>query len=297
MRVAAIIPCYNEERGIENVIRSLFKVDNNIEIYVCDNGSTDRTRELARDAGAHVLREPRKGKGNAVRRLFRDVEADVYILIDGDDTYGTKCIKEGIHLINSGYDMVTGERTLGDIQQRAGHTFGNKLFTAGFRRVFGSTSKDVFSGLRIMSRRLVKTFPCISLEFELEAELEIFCARMRLPTVGIPVSIRKRKGSESKLNTLQDGAKITLLALRMLHREYPLKIYAPIAGINLVLAACLMTPVAITYLETGLVPRIPTLVTSCSLGMLSILLLTIGIILKEITNSRNEARYLFYLKK
>ena len=296
MKIAAIIPCYNEESSIGEVIKALKRQVSGIEVYVCDNGSIDRTIETAIANGATVLIERNKGKGNAVRRLFRDVDADIYVMIDGDNTYGTEIIADSIELIASGYDMVTGERMLRSVHQRTGHAMGNKLFTQFLRKVFNVSGRDVFSGLRIMSRRLVKTFPCLSLEFELEAELEIFCARMRLPVIGISTTIRERVNSESKLHTIQDGLKIALLSLRMLHREYPLKLYMALSLFLVSLGIAVSLPVIDTYLETGLVPRIPTLIVSASMLAIGITCLGIGLILKEITNSRYENRYLNYIR-
>lgn len=295
MRVAAIIPCFNEESSISDVIYSLKREVPSISIYVCDNGSTDRTVEKALACGASVLIEREKGKGNAVRRLFRDINADIYVMIDGDNTYGTEILPEAIKLVSNGHDMVTGVRMLSTINQRRGHAFGNKIFTQLFKGLFHVSSKDVFSGLRIMSRRLVKTFPCISFEFELEAELEIFCARMRLPVTNLPVSIRERVNSESKLNTIKDGIKISILALRMLHREYPLHVYLPMFVV--VETTCIISsiPLICTYLETGLVPRFPTLIVLTTATLIGFSSLAMGLLLKEITNSKYENRYLRYL--
>jgi hypothetical protein len=242
------------------------------------------------------MHEQRRGKGNAMRRLFRDVEADIYVMIDGDDTYGTEILPEAIALVrDQGCDMVVGTRQLAAIQQRPGHDAGNQLFTHFFQALFDVRSEDVFSGLRILSRRLVRTFPCISLEFEIEAELEIYCARMLLPTASLPVTIRPRRGSSSKLNTVRDGLKILWLALRMLHREYPLRLYAVLGGLVGLIAAGLLVPVAADYLATGLVPRFPTLIVASALMVLALACLGMGLVLKEITNSRYETRYLRYL--
>lgn len=294
-KVAAIIPCFNEENSIGQVITALREEVPGISIYVCDNGSSDRTVECARSFGARVLIERQKGKGNAVRRLFRDIDADIYIMIDGDNTYGTEIISESIDLVMSGYDMVTGERMLFNISQRPGHAFGNTLFTYILRTLFRVSGKDVFSGLRIMSKRLVKTFPCLSLEFELEAEIEIFCARMRLPVTGRPTTIKERVGSVSKLNTIKDGLKISMLALRMLHREYPLRLYIPLFIVFELTSILASIPILNTYLETGLVPRIPSLIILATISILGVISLGVGLILKEITNSRYESRYLRYL--
>ena len=181
--VAILIPCHNESASIRFVIDSLRQQMPAARIIVCDNASSDDTADQARAGGAEVLHEARKGKGNAMRRMFRDVESDVYVMIDGDNIYGTEILPEALELVfHGGFDMVVGSRRLGAIRQRRGHDIGNQLFTRFFQALFDVRSEDVFTGLRILSRRLVKTFPCISLEFEIEAELEIYCARMLLPT-------------------------------------------------------------------------------------------------------------------
>ncbi len=243
-----------------------------------------------------LFRKCKKGKENAIRRLFRDIEADIYIMIDGDSTYGTELIREGIALVkHSRCDMVVGTRLMHDIRQRRGHDIGNQLFTSFFKFIFGVQADDVFSGLRILSRRLVKTFPCIGLEFEIEAELEIFCARMHLPTASLPVKMRSRQDSVSKLNPWRDGLKILWLAIRMLHREYPLRLYGPLAGLILLVAILLLAPLVSIYFATGLVPRFPSLIAGAAMLILSFSSLGMGLILKEIANSRYESRYLRYL--
>jgi glycosyltransferase involved in cell wall biosynthesis len=296
MDVAILIPCHNEASSIHAVVTNLRRLVQSAQIVVCDNASTDGTAEQARAAGAEVMYEERRGKGNAMRRLFRDVEADVYVMIDGDDTYGTEIVAEAIALVRDrGCDMVVGSRRLGEIRQRSGHDAGNLLFTRFFQALFDVRSEDVFSGLRILSRRLVKTFPCISLEFEIEAELEIYCARMLLPTASLPVTIRPRRGTSSKLNTWRDGLKILWLSLRMLHREYPLRLYCVLGSVTGLNAVLLLHPVAKMYLATGLVPRFPTLIVGSFLMAVSLACIGMGLILKEITNNRYEMRYLRYL--
>lgn len=296
LEVAVLIPCHNEAGSIGTVVAAVLRDVPAARVVVCDNGSSDETAARARDAGAEVMREPRLGKGNAMRRLFRDVQADVYVMIDGDDTYGTEILPEAIALVSDqGYDMVVGTRRLAAISQRPGHSMGNLLFTRFFQTIFDVQSTDVFSGLRVLSRRLVKTFPCVSLEFEIEAELEIYCARMLLPTASLPVSIRPRRGSTSKLHTLRDGVKILWLSLRMLHREYPLRLYGVAASVNAVVATLLGLPVLVEYLDSGLVPRFPSLIVASTLMVLALASLGMGLMLKEITNSRYETRYLRYL--
>ena len=294
--VAILIPCHNESASIRFVIDSLRRQIQAARIIVCDNASIDDTAEQAGAAGAEVMREARRGKGNAMRRMFRDVEADVYVMIDGDNTYGTEILPEAIQLVlEGGFDMVVGSRRLGEIRQRRGHDIGNHLFTRFFQTLFDVRSEDVFSGLRVLSRRLVKTFPCISLEFEIEAELEIYCARMLLPTSSLPVSIRSRRNSESKLNTWRDGLKILWLSLRMLHREYPFRLYCAFGVLAALISGFLLLPVVQAYINTGLVPRFPTLIVGSILMVVALASLGMGLILKEITNNRYEMRYLHYL--
>lgn len=296
VEVAVLIPCHNEAGSIGAVVAAIRRELPQARIVVCDNASSDATAERAQAAGAEVMHEQRRGKGNAMRRLFRDVDADVYVMIDGDDTYGTEILPEAIALVwEQGCDMVVGSRRLEVIRQRPGHDAGNQLFTRFFQALFDVRSRDVFSGLRVFSRRLIKTFPCISLEFEIEAELEIYCARMLLPTASLPVTIRPRQGSTSKLHTLRDGFKILWLALRMLHREYPLRLYAALAGLTALVALVLLLPVAADYLATGLVPRFPSLIVGSVLIALAVACLGMGLVLKEITNNRYETRYLRYL--
>lgn len=296
MKVAAIVPCHNEATSIGIVIGSIKTELPSAEIIVCDNASSDETAKSAELAGARVIRETVRGKGNAVRRLFRDVDADVYILVDGDNTYSTEGLHDHIKLvIEDEYDMAVGERQLNSIKQRSGHKLGNVFFTKFLRLVFSVKSNDVFSGYRIMSKRLVKTFPCISPEFEVEAELEIYSARMRLPVTSFPVRMKERVDSESKLSTLKDGLKILWLSTRMLHREYPLMLYSSISLALILTSIGIFLPIYLEFLETRLVPRIPSVISCSSLMVVGIILFITGFILKEITNSRYEARYLAYL--
>lgn len=296
MKVAAIIPCHNEESSIGLVVEGIRSELPDAQVFVCDNASTDQTRRSAELAGAEVIFERTRGKGNAVRRLFRDIEADIYILIDGDNTYSTKMLGEHIRLVaHDGFDMAVGQRQMQALKQRSGHKTGNIIFTRFLKMIFSVDSNDVFSGYRILSRRLVKTFPCISPEFEIEAELEIYSARMKLPVASFPVQMTQRVNSESKLNTIQDGIKILILAIRMLHREYPLMLYSSISFILFTGALILFLPIYKEFIATGLVPRIPTVITCSTLGIFSILVFITGFILKEITNSRYESRYLTYL--
>ena len=253
---------------------------------------------MARAAGAVVLVEKAKGKGNAVRRLLRDVDADWFVMVDGDNTYDLSFLSEAIERCRRDqFDLMTGDRFsgVGRSHFRRGHGLGNAFFTSFFRVVFGVQTRDVFSGLRIFSRRLVKTFPLVSAEFEIEAELSIYAARMRLPVADFPTEVQPRVNSVSKLSTYADGWKILIFALRLLHREFPLRLYWPISLVSALIAAVLFFIPYMEYLATGLVTKIPTLVTSTIFVSISIVSFFSGLILKEIANLKYEQRYLHYL--
>ena len=296
--IAFVIPCFNEQVSIGLVITELRDLFPDASIYVCDNHSLDRTAEVARAAGAVVLAEKAKGKGNAVRRLLRDVDAAWFVMVDGDNTYDLSFLSEAIERCRrEQFDLMTGDRFtgMGRSHFRRGHGFGNAFFTSFFRVVFGVQTRDVFSGLRIFSRRLVKTFPLVSAEFEIEAELSIYAARMRLPVADFPTKVQARVNSESKLSTYADGWKILIFALRLLHREFPLRLYWPISFLAASIAVVLFVIPYAEYLSTGLVTKIPTLVTSTIFVSISIISFFSGLILKEIANLKYEQRYLQYL--
>lgn len=296
--LAFIIPCYNEQESIGLVVGEIVALFPSAQIVVCDNNSTDRTSDVARQAGATVLFERRKGKGNAVRRLLRDVDADCFVMVDGDNTYDLSQLSQAIEVFRQGrYDLMTGDRFAGQARShfRKGHGAGNLFFTSFFRLAFGIQTRDVFSGLRIFSRRLVKTFPLVSAEFEIETELTIYAARMRLPADDFPTSVRSRVNSESKLSTYRDGLKILTFSLRLLHREFPMRLYLPISGLSALVAAVLFAIPYTEFLATGIVTTIPTLVTSTIFVSIAIVSLFAGLILKEVSNLKYEQRYLIYL--
>jgi glycosyltransferase involved in cell wall biosynthesis len=301
MEIAFIIPCHNEEASVGLVVanaRSLFPES---VVYVCDNCSTDRTSQMALDAGAHVLTETKRGKGNAVKRLMRDVSADIYIMVDGDDTYNLSNLPEAVSVfVGNRYDLMTGNRMQHSALQsssfRLGHKLGNKLFTLAFRILFGTKTGDAFSGLRIMSKRLVKSFPIISNEFEIETELTIYAAKMNIPAAEFPASVKDRVGSESKLRSARDGLKILFFTIRLLHREFPLRLYAFISLAFFGIGLYVLIPIYIDFLLTGIVLRFPSLVLAISLMVLSALAMIGGLVLKEISNLKYEGRYLSYLR-
>lgn len=296
--LAFIIPCYNEQESIGLVVGEIAALFPGAQIVVCDNNSTDRTSDVACQAGATVLFERRKGKGNAVRRLLRDVDADCFVMVDGDNTYDLSQLGQAIEVFRQGrYDLMTGDRFAGQVRSnfRKGHGAGNLFFTSFFRLAFGIQTRDVFSGLRIFSRRLVKTFPLVSAEFEIETELTIYAARMRLPADDFPTSVRSRVNSESKLSTYRDGLKILTFSLRLLHREFPMRLYLPISSLAALVAAVLFAIPYSEFLATGAVNKIPTLVTSTIFVSIAIVSLFAGLILKEVSNLKYEQRYLRYL--
>lgn len=296
-RIAFIIPAHNEQGAIGATIAEIRRQVSACAIIVCDNDSSDDTALEAELAGAVVLREPQRGKGNAVRRLLRDVDADIYVMVDGDNTYDLSGIRLAIdHFQQQGYDLLTGDRfaTGTASHMRRGHGAGNRVFSGVLRSLTGVTTADVFSGLRILSGRLVRSFPAISSEFEIETELSIFASRMRLPSGNFPTHVRRRIGTESKLHTIRDGLKISAFILRLLHREFPLRLYGPLGLLVLLASLILFAGVYADYLKTGAVARFPTLFLSlfgiiCALGLFGL-----GLVLKEISNLKYENRYFSY---
>lgn len=296
--IAVLIPCYNESRTIGRVIAAFRAALPGAEIVVCDNNSSDATARLARDHGARVLRERQQGKGHAVRRLFCDVEADIYIMVDGDATYDAGSAPRLVRrLCDDGLAMVTGARVShAKAAYRHGHQFGNWLLTALVRWSFGDRFRDMLSGYRVMSRRFVKSFPALSDGFEIETELSVHALQLRLPTDEVDTPYLARPdGSESKLNTLRDGFRILRTIGRMVRDGRPLQFFSVLAGLMLLAAAGLCVPIGLTYVETGLVPRLPTLIAAIGLSLTGILALAVGLILDTLSRLRVEARRLAYL--
>ena len=298
LRVAVIIPCFNEERTIRQVIREFSEALPGAEIVVCDNNSTDRTSGTARSAGATVLFEPYQGKGNAVRRLFNDVDADVYVMIDGDATYDAAPAPAMIaRLVDERLAMVSGAR-ISDHEEayRFGHKFGNWMLTGLVRMVFGDRFRDMLTGYRVMSRQFVKSFPALSDGFEIETELSVHSLRLHLPAIEMDTAYRARpEGSASKLNTVRDGFRILRVISRLVRDEKPLQFFSVLGALILAGAAALALPIVLTYLETGVVPRFPTLFVAVSMTVISMLSFTIGLILDTLSRGRTEARRLAYL--
>ncbi|MGE4529283.1 MAG: glycosyltransferase [Rhodospirillaceae bacterium] len=296
--VAVLIPCHNEEAAIAAVVADFRAALPGAAIYVYDNNSTDRTVEIAREAGAVVRAEPLQGKGNVVRRMFADVEAEVYVLVDGDATYDAASAPAMIEMLRAGpLDMVNAaRRETAQEAYRPGHRFGNRLLTGLVSTLFGRQVADILSGYRAFSRRFVKSFPAEAKGFEIETEITVHALQMRLPMgeVEAPYAARP-EGSESKLNTYRDGARILKTILDLLREERPLWFFGAISGVLLLLALCFGLPVVWEFMETGLVPRLPSAVLAASLSTLAALSFVCGLVLDTVTRGRREAKRLAYL--
>jgi glycosyltransferase involved in cell wall biosynthesis len=297
-RTAVLIPCHNEGAAIAAVVRTFRDALPDADIYVFDNNSTDDTVRRAIEAGALVRKEIRQGKGYVVRRMFADVEADVYVLVDGDGTYHAPSAPAMIRtLLDERLDMVVGCRMeQKKAAYRKGHRFGNKLLTGSVAALFGRAFTDMLSGYRVFSRRYVKSFPLFSSGFEIETEMCVHALQLRLPTGEVMTPYGSRtEGSASKLRTYHDGARILLMILRLLMLERPRLLFGTLfialAGLSLVLSV----PIFLTYLETGLVPRFPTALLSTGLMLLAFFLLGFGYLLDSMTRARLEAKLLAYL--
>jgi glycosyltransferase involved in cell wall biosynthesis len=296
--VAVLIPCYNESLTISSVVRQFKDTLPGAIIYVFDNDSTDNTGSLAKLEGAIVRKVYLRGKGNVVRRMFADVQAEIYVLVDGDDTYSVKSSPEMIRrLIHDGLDMVLASRVANnEMLHRFGHRIGNILLTRAMAFIFGRFFSDMLSGYRVFSRRFVKSFPAHSKGFETETELTIHALQLRMPVAEISTPYAPRPvGSFSKLNTFQDGIKILVTIFNMFKIEKPLYFFSLAFSFCVIAALILIYPVFITYLNTGLVPRFPTLITSSALILLGFIFLACGIVIDVVTRGRNELKRFIYL--
>ncbi len=299
-RIAVLIPCYNEEVAIPRVVSAFRSALPEATVYVYDNNSRDRTREAALAAGAAVRREALQGKGQVVRRMLADVEADIYVLVDGDDTYDAAAAPAMIRLLlEERLDMVTGVRvTAADAgaAYRRGHRFGNLVLTGAVRLLFGDRVSDMLSGYRVFSRRFAKSFPALAEGFETETEFTVHALELRMPVGELPITYRERPvGSTSKLNTWRDGFRILRTIARLVRRERPLPFFSLLALVLAGSSVLLFLPVLETYLETGLVPRLPTAILSTGLMLLSFVSLACGLILDTVTHGRAEAKRMAYL--
>jgi len=298
-RIAVLVPCYNEQFTISQTVRDFRAALPSATVYVYDNNSRDRTRKVAAEAGAVVRTEPLQGKGNVVRRMFADIEADVYVLVDGDDTYHAASAPVMVQtLIDTKLDMVNGRR-VSEIQAayRRGHRFGNALLTTLVSAIFGKRFTDMLSGYRVFSRRFVKSFPALASGFEIETELTVHALELRMPTTEIDTPYKDRpEGSVSKLRTYQDGWRILMTILLLIKEERPLQFFGSIFGLLVVLSLALSIPLFITYAETGLVPRFPTAILATGSMLLAFISLASGLILDTVTLGRREAKRMRYLE-
>jgi glycosyltransferase involved in cell wall biosynthesis len=296
--VAVLLPCYNEERTIADVVARFRETLPQATIYVYDNNSRDLTAIRARAAGAIVVREPRQGKGNVVRRMFADIEADIYLMADGDGTYLPEDAPQLINtLLTERADMVVGTRRgVTDDAGRAGHAFGNRIFNGLYKRLFGRDFTDIFSGYRAFTRRFVKSFPAVSGGFEIETEMSVHASQLKLPVSEIALDYGRRvEGSSSKLSTFRDGGRILWMFAMLMKETQPMRFFGAFALFFLGCSLFLMVPVLIEYAETGLVPRMPTWVLSMALLLLSTLATVAGLILDSVSRGRAEQKRIFYL--
>jgi glycosyltransferase involved in cell wall biosynthesis len=296
--IAVLLPCYNEEATVTAVIESFRRVLPGAVIYVYDNNSTDRTGEVAAAAGAVVRRERYQGKGNVVRRMFADIEADIYVLADGDLTYDASAAGRLVDaLVTQNVDMVVGARLGSSDAFRRGHRFGNSLFNRLVAHLFGEGFTDILSGYRVMSRRFAKSFPAASAGFEVETELSVHALDLKLATAEIPLRYGERpENSHSKLKTYKDGARILVSILMMYRALKPFRFYGAIFVALCIIALGLAAPVIATYFETGLVPRLPTAILAASLMQVAFVSLTCGVIIEAVSASRREFKRMRYLE-
>jgi glycosyltransferase involved in cell wall biosynthesis len=298
IRVAVLIPCYNEEVAIPRVVASFRAALPQATIHAYDNNSTDHTAEAAAAAGARVGRESLQGKGHVVRRMFADIEADFYVLVDGDDTYDAASAPAMLALAVSDHlDMVTATRvTEAQAAYRRGHRFGNALLTGLVARLFGARVSDMLSGYRVFSRRFVKSFPALSSGFETETEFTVHALQLGMPVGEVASAYKERpEGSTSKLRTYRDGARILRLIVMLVKDERPVPFFSVISLVLFALGLALGIPVVLEFLKIGLVPRLPTAILSACMVMLSFLSIACGLILDSVARGRREMKRLAYL--
>lgn len=296
--IAVVIPCYNEALTIGGVVAGFRAALPGATIWVFDNNSRDNTADIAALAGARVVRETRQGKGNVVRRMFADVDADIYIMADGDGTYDPDGAPQLIRtLVDGRCDMVVGTRRgVHADAGRKGHAFGNRLFNSLYQKLFGRDFTDIFSGYRAFTRRFAKSFPALSHGFEIETEMSVHASALRMPVAEIELSYGRRPaGSQSNLATYRDGLRILWMIVRLTKETRPVLFFGTFALIFALAGLGLSAPVLATYLETGLVPRLPTAVLSASLMMTAFLSMACGLILDSVAQGRVEQKRILYL--
>ena len=297
-RLAVLVPCHNEAAAIRDVVCDFRRHLPEATIYVYDNASTDNTAHVAEEAGAIVHTEPLVGKGNVVRRMFADIDADVYVIVDGDGTYDAAASPALIeHLIANGLDMVNCARAAADdAVYRPGHRWGNRVLTSLVARVFGNRLSDMLSGYRVMSRRFVKSFPALSTGFEIETEITVHALELRVPIAEISAPYFARpRGSASKLRTMSDGMRILRVIVHLVKEERPLQFFSVIFAALAAISIALGIPVVVQFLATGLVPRLPTALLATGLMILAFLSLFCGLVLDTVTRGRRELKRLIYL--
>jgi hypothetical protein len=296
--VAVLVPCYNEERAIAKVVADFRAALPGATVFVYDNNSTDGTIEAAKRAGAAVRRETHQGKGYVVRRMFNDIEADIYVLVDGDATYDAPSAPAMIaKLLEERLDMVVAARV--DREQaayRPGHRAGNRLLSGFVANIFGRAFTDILSGYRVFSRRFVKSFPILSGGFEIETELTVHALELELPVGEMATPYYARPtGSASKLSTWHDGFRILWTLLKLYRAERPLSLFGTFGMALIITSIGLAIPIVVTYVQEGLVPRLPTAVLSTGLMLLGFLSIACGLILDTVTRGRREQKMIAYL--
>lgn len=297
--IAVLVPCFNEAAAIDKVVRDFRASLPGATVYVYDNNSTDDTVQVASAAGAEVRRESRRGKGNVVRRMFQDIEADIYVMVDGDDTYDAGVAPALVErLVGDNLDMLVGRRVeTHQAAYRMGHRLGNRVLTGLVGWLFGSPIDDMLSGYRVFSRRFVKSFPSSSREFEIETELTVHALQMKMAIAEVETNYKERPpGSTSKLRTFRDGWRILVTIMNLMRNERPLLFFSLIGALLVLVAVALGIPVVLEYFDTGLVRRFPTAILCSALGVVAVVLFATGLILDLVAHVRREAKRLEYLR-
>lgn len=299
--IALLVPCFNEDKAIQTVIRDFYLAMPELDIYVFDNNSTDRTAEIARAEGAQVISVNLRGKGNVVRRMFADVDADLYVMVDGDATYDAESIHNLVDkLLDEHLDMVVGCRQVtaevSDAAYRHGHQWGNKMLTQSVMNIFGGNFTDMLSGYRVFTRRFAKSFPALAQGFETETELTVHALELRMPYGELATPYGGRpEGSESKLSTYRDGWRILKTVGKLYISERPLAFFGICAALLALCSIVLAIPIVEVYVAEGVVPRLPTAVLSASMMVSALLSFSCGLILDTVTRGRHEMKRLAYL--